>query len=75
MRSSGWLAERALSEGCRRSETGTLSWQRRALNRLSHAPLPSAQAPQGKPQLSGRQSSEVKIPYGTHTSLPSPQRT
>lgn len=25
MRSSGWLAERALSEGCRRSETGTLS--------------------------------------------------
>lgn len=65
MRWGRWLAEGALSKG---SETGTLSWAQRELSLLSATPHPGP--PQGKPE-----SGEVKGPYGTHTSLPSPQGT
>lgn len=56
MRCGRGLAEGALSEGSRCSQTGTLSWHRGNAHFLLGASLPSAQAPQGRPQLLGRQS-------------------
>lgn len=56
MRCGRGLAEGALSVGSRCSQTGALSWHRGNAHFLLGASLPSAQAPQGRPQLLGRQS-------------------
>lgn len=70
MRRGRWLAEGALREGSGRSETGTLSGHRGNSHLLSAAPAPSAQAhPEANHSFRG-ETSEVKTPCGTRTSLP-----